>query len=312
MNSIKESFILTLLVIFSSLICFGQTESSVKKNDTQSPSEKINLIVTDKEDNVVNNLTKEEISLFIDGKEETNFTLEKETIPLLFMISVDNSGSLRLLLDDMLKTTKSIIEQNKQKDLTALMRFVSTDKIQITEKFSSDKDYLYRKLDLFVVEGGQTALIDAIYKSVQIVAGQTGGETNYRRAVVVISDGEDRKSLYKQEQLTELLKKENVQVFFIGLTNELDKDGGFIGKSPRTKARDFIKKITQQSGGVAIILKKIEQLPEIATKINSYMRTQYILKFQLPDNEKKDVKIDIKLAKNSNRKNLDFHFPKDY
>ena len=129
MNSIKESFILTLLVIFSSLICFGQTESSVKKNDIQSPSEKINLIVTDKEDNVVNNLTKEEISLFIDGKEETNFTLEKETIPLLFMISVDNSGSLRLLLDDML-IWESFVEHTDdgsfaelEKSLT--LRFIS-------------------------------------------------------------------------------------------------------------------------------------------------------------------------------------------
>lgn len=310
MTIAKKTFTLILLIIFSSLICLGQEENPDKKVDSQSSSKEISLIVTDKNYNAVGNVAKNEIALFIDGKEQTNFTLLKETAPLLYMISIDNSGSMRMGFDDILNGAKSIVNQNNQKDLTALMRFVSADIIQITDKFSSDKEYLHNNLDLFAVEGGQTALIDAIYNSVEIVAKQSGVENEYRRAVIVISDGEDRASSHNEKQLLELLRKEKVQVFFIGLTGQLDKSGGFIHKNPQKRAEEFINTVTQESGGVAIILKKTKELSEVATKINSLMRTQYILKFQMPENIKDDTKIKIKLADTSDRKHLKFYFSK--
>ena len=288
-------------VLWLALICsFGFAQEASQNS--------INLIVTDKENNFVGDMKKEEIALFIDGKEHSNFLIDKQTSPLIYVLAVDSSGSMRSIFGDILNSAKIMVSQNNQNDLTLLMRFISSDKIQVTDKFSSDEKYLHSNLNLFAVEGGQTAVIDAIFKSVQTVAEQEGVGEDYRRSVVVVSDGEDRDSLNTQEQLIKLLQKEKVQIFFIGLINELDKEGGFISKSPREKSKKFIQKITEASGGAAIYPKKIEQLPEIAKQIISLLRTQYILKFQLPDNIKKSAKIEIRSAKSSKRKNLNFHF----
>lgn len=56
-------------------------------------------------------------------------------------------------------------------------------------------------------------------------------------ALIVITDGEDRNSFYKQEQLFARLREEDVQIFVIGFINELDKEAGFIRKSPRESDR---------------------------------------------------------------------------
>ncbi len=302
----KDLSILILLTVFSGFICLAQ-DIKEDQNNTNAVKSIINLIVTDKNNNFINNLGKEDISVFIDGQEQTNFTLETDKLPLLYMISADNSGSMRFLWNDIRNSVKKIIGQNKPEDLTALMRFVSFDKIQITDKFSSDEKYLFSKLDLFQIEGGQTALIDAVYDSVKIVADQKGVSDNYRRTVVVISDGEDRNSKNTAKQLSKLLIESNVQVFFIGLVNELDNEGNFSRKSPRKKAIEFIERVAKESGGVAVFPEKIEDLPEIANQIVNQMRTQFLVK--LPTTENLDnKKVEMKPSKTAKNRKLKFNY----
>ena len=155
-------FILVLLFICTSLTVFAQSETDSQIIDKKEQA-KFNLIVKDKDNNFVNSLSKDDISIFIDGKEQTDFTIEKETLPLLYMLSIDNSGSMRFHWKDIKDSAKTIIGQNQSNDLMALMRFVSADKIQTTENFSLEKEYLFKNLDLFGIERGPTALIDAIY-----------------------------------------------------------------------------------------------------------------------------------------------------
>src|SRR5215213_1913404 len=193
LTKLKNVYLFTLLIALSVTLCAAQNEKSKET--------KFNLIVTDKKGDFINDLAKDDISVLIDGKEQTNFTLERETLPLLYMISVDNSGSMRVYLDEIIAAAKTIVGKNKAEDLTSLMRFVSADKIKPLDKFSSDRNYLSNILDGYYIEGGQTALIDAIYKSVEIVAAQKAPHENFRRAVVVISDGEDRDSFYTRAKL---------------------------------------------------------------------------------------------------------------
>jgi len=89
-------------------------------------------------------------------------------------------------------------------------------------------------LDSLYVEGGQTAIIDAVYLSAEHVSEykKGGDDDRRRRALIVITDGEDRNSFYKQEKLFSRLREEDVQIYVIGFVNELDKEGGLIRKSP--------------------------------------------------------------------------------
>ncbi len=57
-----------------------------------------------------------------------------------------------------------------------------------------------------------------------------------------MSDGEDRNSYYKEAQLFDFLRESDVQIYVIGFINELDKEGGFISKSPRSKAKSLLER----------------------------------------------------------------------
>src|SRR4029434_4947883 len=145
-------------------------------------------------------------------------------------------------------------------------------------------------LDSFYVEGGQTAIIDAVYLSAEHVSEYKKDDPladRRRRALIVITDGEDRNSFYKQEQLFARLREEDVQIFVIGFINELDKEAGFIGKSPRDKAVSLINKLASETGGRAFFPESISELPQIANEIVRDLRTQYVVSYD-PTNKAHD------------------------
>ena len=105
--------------------------------------------------------------------------------------------------------------------------------------------------------------------------------------MIVITDGEDRNSFYKQEQLFARLREEDVQIFVIGFVNELDKEAGLIRKSPREKAVGLINKLASETGGRAFFPESVADLPQIANEIIRDLRTQYVLSYN-PTNKVQD------------------------
>ena len=122
------------------------------------------------------------------------------------------------------------------------------------QDFTADKQALGDALDDMFIEGGQTAVVDAVYLAAEHASGrrkQTGdpAEDKRRRALILVTDGEDRNSFYKQEQLWEALKEQDVQIFVIGFVNELEKERGFISKSKRAKAVSLLDRMAKETGG---------------------------------------------------------------
>jgi hypothetical protein len=78
-----------------------------------------------------------------------------------------------------------------------IIRFVSSDKISIEQDFTSKKEYLLDALDNFHIEGGQTAVRDAVYLAAEKVGAyekSNRADDRLRRAIVLVTDGEDRAS----------------------------------------------------------------------------------------------------------------------
>jgi Ca-activated chloride channel family protein len=192
-------------------------------------------------------------------------------------------------LQSVIDAGKSIINANKPGDETFLVRFISSDKIETVQDFTASKELLMDGLDSFYVEGGQTAVIDAVYLSAEHVSEYRRGDDGdrRRRALIVITDGEDRNSFYKQEQLFARLREEDVQIVVIGFVNELDKETGLIRKSPREKAVQLINKLATETGGRAFFPESIADLPSIANEIIRDLRTQYVIAYN-PTNKTQD------------------------
>lgn len=249
----------------------------------------LHVRVIDRNNRPINDVPQNAFHVFEDGVPQTIETFTREEVPISYGLAVDTSGSLRSQLQSVIDAGKTIINANKQGDETFLVRFISSDKIETVQDFTASKELLMDGLDSFYVEGGQTAIIDAVYLSAEHVSEYKKGDEGdrRRRALIVITDGEDRNSFYKQEQLFSKLREEDVQIFVIGFVNELDKEAGLIRKSPREKAVTLINKLATETGGRAFFPESIADLPQIAGEIIRDLRTQYVIAYN-PTNKTQD------------------------
>jgi hypothetical protein len=68
-----------------------------------------------------------------------------------------------------------------------------------------------------------------------------------------------------------------VQIFVIGLVNELDKESGLIRKSPREKATGLLEEMAKETGGHVFFVRSLSDLEAIATEIARALHTQYVI-----------------------------------
>ncbi len=255
-------------------------------------TELVNLTVrvVDRNNRSINNIPENEFKIYEDGSIQKIDFFSTSEVPTNYAIVVDNSGSMRQQLDKVIEAGKIMINTNRQPDESEIIRFVGRDKISVEQTFTSSKTDLIDSLDNLFIEGGQTAIIDAVYLAVQSVDAYEKTQKvddHKRRALILVSDGEDRDSFYNEKQLFDLLKESEVQIYVIGLIDDLSKEGGFIGKSPQGKAKAFLERMANETGGKAYFPANANALPQLAREISSELRTQYSIGY-IPSNERRD------------------------
>jgi len=250
----------------------------------------INVRAVDRNNRAINNLTQNEFHVYEDGTPQKIDFFSRSEVPTNYALVVDNSGSLRQQLDKVIEAGKVFVSTNRPDDETMIIRFVGRDKISIEQPFTANKTDLSDALENLYIEGGQTAVIDAVYLAVENVDEYEKShrlEDRKRRAIILVTDGEDRNSYYNEKQLMELLRESEVQIYVIGFVDDLSKEGGFIGKSPQGKAKSFLERIASESGGKAYFPSSPAELPGLAREISAELRTQYSIGY-IPSNDKKD------------------------
>jgi Ca-activated chloride channel family protein len=273
-----------LVIHLSAVVCLlglqvksaGQTEASPS---TQTQQVRMSLIATDRSQRPIQDLRVEEIQLSDDGKPRPITFFAKDERPLRYTIALDTSGSLRRLLPTCISVASALIQNNRINDETMLVRFVSSDRIEPVQDFTTDKSKLLDSLKLMRVAGGQTAVVDAVHLSVQATASRKG-DADVRRVLVLISDGEDRASYYSQDNLLQLLREKDVQIFAIGVVGQLDDEGGMIRRSPREKAEKLLRSLAEETGGQAFFADDLTELVEAAKHVNTNLASQYIIGFE--------------------------------
>jgi Ca-activated chloride channel family protein len=249
----------------------------------------LHVRVIDRNNHPINNVQKEEFRILEDGVPQPIFSFTREEVPVMYGLAIDTSGSLRPAFEQVITAGKAIINSNKKGDETFLERFISSDKIETVQDFTSNRDALMDGLDTLYVEGGQTAVIDGVYLAAEHVAEyrKGGDDDRRRRALIVVTDGEDRSSYYPEAQLFQRLREEDVQIFVIGFVNELEADKGLIRKSPRDKAVNLLNRLASETGGRAFFPSSLAEVPGIANEIVRDLRTQYVVSYD-PTNKSHD------------------------
>ncbi|HEX8294629.1 MAG TPA: VWA domain-containing protein, partial [Pyrinomonadaceae bacterium] len=245
----------------------------------------LHVRVVDRNNHPINDVGDADFRVLENGVPQKVEFVTREEVPITYGLVVDNSGSLRSQIAQVVEAGKTIVESNKPGDETFVVRFISSDEIKIMQDFTADKQALSDALDDMFIEGGQTAVVDAVYLAAEHASERrkkTGdpAEDKRRRALILVTDGEDRNSFYKTEQLFEALKEEDVQIFVIGFVNELEKERGFISKSKRDKAVSLLDRMAKETGGRTFYPTSLSELPGIAEQITKDLRTQYVISYR--------------------------------
>jgi Ca-activated chloride channel homolog len=141
-------------------------------------------------------------------------------VSLSYGIVVDNSGSYRLILNKVVDVVKNIVDENAGEDETFIVRFIHSKRIHVVQDLTRVKSDLNDAAENLYIEGGQTAILDAVYFSAKHLVKNLGTEGARDRVLILISDGDERESTVRYEELAKFLKEEKIRVFVIGMAEE--------------------------------------------------------------------------------------------
>lgn len=243
-----------------------------------------NLMVLNDKNEFVTKLKSSDVRVFESGIEQkiTSF-VELETAADISIV-IDNSGSVRTQLDDIVNIGRLIVANLMPDDNAQIIRFVGRDKIEIEEPWTNKQAGLFEALDNLFVEGGQSAVIDALYLASEDLIKRNEKSGARRQAIVLISDAEDRNSYYTEKELFKLLENTPVQIFTITLTKDLPK--GFWDMEPGRKSVGtvikLVNKLAANTGGTSFIFKKKSTKDDLVKALTALMielRSQYVVSY---------------------------------
>jgi Ca-activated chloride channel family protein len=240
---------------------------------------RVNILftVTDKKGRFVTDLTKADFDVIENKKPQTiqQFTAESD-LPLRLAVLVDTSNSIREQFrfeqQAAIRFIQSVVRPRE--DRLMLVSFDSA------AEMVSDLTDDVRKLEEGVKSmrpGGGTAFYDAIYFAAKEKLMMDQPRDKFRRAMIVISDGQDTESRMSRDQALEMAQKADVVIYAIStnITRD-DSDGDKV-----------LRYLTEETGGQAFFPFKIEDLDQSFENIANELRHQYNI-FYRPEPLKAD------------------------
>lgn len=239
----------------------------------------IPVTVTDPLNRFVTGLDSANFKVMEDKTEQRITTFSSEDLPISIGLVFDCSGSMGPKLAKSRLAVAEFLKTANPEDEFFLVQFNDTPRI--TRPFTRNPGEVLSNL-AFTESKGQTALLDAVYLSLQ----QMKKASNPRKALLIISDGGDNHSRYSEGEIKNLVRESDVQIYAAGIF----ESPGARGRSPEEMAGpDLLSDIAGLTGGRAYPVDDLEELPDIAAKIGLELRNQYILGYA-PQNQERDGK----------------------
>ncbi len=239
----------------------------------------IPVTVTDPMNRFVTGLEKENFKLFEDKKEQSISAFSSEDAPLSVGVIFDCSGSMGKKLEKSRQAVSQFFKTANPEDEFFLVQF--NDTANLIQPFTRNLEEIQNRLT-FTQSKGETALLDAIYLGLH----EMKKGKNPRKALLMISDGGDNNSRYTENEIKNLVKEADVQIYAIGIY----ESGSARARTPEEASGPaLLTEIAEQTGGRQYSVENLNELPDIAAKIGVELRNQYILGYA-PLNQDHDGK----------------------
>ena len=221
------------------------------------------VVVTDRRERFVRNLTRDDFRVFEDGVEQEIDYFDPEDVPLDIVVAIDISTSMRESMDTLKTVLKTFLGDLAPADQVSLVAF--NDRIYTMARGETDSAALQGIIDALPRPYGGTALLDAVVTSMELL-----GDRFDRKAVLVFTDGDEQASLSALEPVERRLRESNAMVYLVmqGRGREAER------------VRELLSRLTTASGGRVFSTGRIDELHEVLRQVREDLASQYLLSYQ--------------------------------
>jgi VWFA-related protein len=199
-------------------------------------------------------------------------------VPLDLVVLLDVSASVRDRLPLVRTAAKGFLKTLRAGDRGAVIGF--NERVRVLSDWTDDQAALARAIDSANATGG-TALYSAIYIALRGLGSTPLDATSVRRrAIVLLSDGEDTSSLLSYDDVLESCRRSGVIVYTIYVKRNIDKELDRILRDRRPRAEDgeyVLSSLARETGARVFPVMRYEELPGVYAQIAEELAHQYLL-----------------------------------
>jgi VWFA-related protein len=229
----------------------------------------LSLSVTDARNNFVTDLGQRDFAVFEDGIRQELSLFTHEDLPISLVLLIDTSASMEEKLqtaqDAAIRFTKTLRAQ----DLAQVVQF--NERATPLQTFTNDLAALEKAIRT-TEASGPTALHNALYVALKDLGKDKRAAELRRRAIVLLSDGEDTASLVTDDQVLELAKKSEINIYAISLRPARAQDRQ---RQAFSQAEYLLNALTRETGGRAYFPTSVGELDSVYERIAEELRTLY-------------------------------------
>ena len=230
--------------------------------------------VADRKGHLVADLARQDFLIEEDGrKQEIQFFSRENELPLTLGLVVDTSPSVRNVFDQERTAASRFFGQvMRPKDLAMVIGFDKS--VTLFQDFTEDPRLLQRSIDSLelgpIMDGG-TSLYDAVYLATrEKLRAETG-----RKAVILISDGEDTTSKVRDEEALKAVHDADTVVYSLAVGGRWPGMRRYRGAALRIGNYGSMKRLSEETGGTFFDIGSRTELTEAFARIDDELRSQY-------------------------------------
>src|SRR5215475_14290044 len=239
----KRSLVIALLLESACSGVILAQESSTKANNQTLKVDVdlvlVNATVSDAQGRMVTGLGREQFQLWEDKVEQKIEYLSAEDMPLSIGLIFDATGSMSDKLSTARDAAATFLKTGNPDDEYFLATF--SNRPEVVADFTTDVTKLQSKL-LMTPAKGMTAMYDSVYVGLE----KLKEGSNPKKALLLITDGEDNRSRYTYQNVKDFVKEQDVQIYGIGIVDEYNSQ-----LSAGHTGRAMIEELADLTGGRA-------------------------------------------------------------
>jgi VWFA-related protein len=232
------------------------------------------FIATNRHGKFVRNLNQSDFTILDDNKPPQSIVdFRRETdLPIELGLLVDTSGSVRTRFDFEQESAVSFLQQTLRPNFDKAFVMGFSTHSTVTQDFTDSVRLLQTGVEM-LHNGGGTALYDAIYRACRDKLGKVDSSRPVRRAIIVISDGEDNQSEVSRAQAIEMAQRSQVIIYAISTD-----DSGLILRGDKS-----LQQLADATGGRAFFPFNNKDIAHSFAAIEDELRSQYIVSYRPAD-----------------------------